>query len=173
MDIGISSNFERYLFYLFGSDSGICSKEMLAFKSTGQLHVTESLLKVAQGDFLSACANEEAIMSTVAEYKKTHGYVMCPHTACGVVAVNHLRSTVSWGGDSKHKMVVLATAHPGKFNEAVEKAIGEPPVLPPALAAVQNAETRKMDLPNSVQAVRSKIEEVVAKRENKSFCTVM
>jgi len=173
MDIGISSNFERYLFYLFGSDSGVCSKEMLAFKSTGQLHVTESLLKAAQGDFLSSCANEEAIMSTITEYKKTHGYVMCPHTACGVVAVNHLRSTVSWGGDSKHKMVVLATAHPGKFNEAVEKAIGEPPVLPPALAAVQNAETRQMDLPNSVQAVRSKIEEVVAKRENKSFCTVM
>jgi threonine synthase len=171
MDIGISSNFERYLFYLFGSESGICAKEMQGFKNTGQLHVTESLLEVATSDFLSACASEEAIMSTMTAYKDTHGYVMCPHTACGVSAVDQLRSKVSWGGESKHKMVVLATAHPGKFNEAVERAIGEPPILPPALAAVQNAETRFMDLPNSVQAVRKKIEEVVAQREGVEIST--
>jgi threonine synthase len=168
MDIGISSNFERYLFYLFGSDSSVCAKEMQGFQSTGKLHVVDSLRQAAQFDFLSACANEEAIMSTITEYQKTHGYLMCPHTACGVSAVNQLRSKISWGDAEKHKMVVLATAHAGKFNEAVELAIGEPVVLPPALAAVQNAETRFVDLANSAEAVRTNIETTVAKREEEA-----
>jgi threonine synthase len=162
MDIGISSNFERYLYYLFGSDSSVCAREMQGFKDTGKLHVSASLLETAQGDFLSACANEEAIMSTITEFKKLHGYVMCPHTACGVSAVEQLRSKVSWGKDTKHKMVVLATAHAGKFNEAVELAMGEPPVLPPALAAVQDAETRFAEIQNSDQSVRKYIEETVS-----------
>jgi threonine synthase len=174
MDIGISSNFERYLFYLFGSDASVCGKEMEAFKNTGQLHVAKSLLKAAQGDFLSACASEEAIMSTITNFKKDFGYIMCPHTACGVSAVEQLRRKISWGksswGGKEHKMVVLATAHAGKFNEAVELAIGEPPVLPPALAAVQDSETRFSELPNSVEAVRKYIEDTVARRN--SMCVV-
>jgi threonine synthase len=166
MDIGISSNFERYLFYLFGSDESKLAKEMENFNKTGQLHVSESTVAEARKDFYSACASEESIKTTIEAYKNKYDYILCPHTACGIVAIDQLRSSLSWGTDQQHRMVCLATAHPGKFSEAVEAAIGKPPILPPALAAVQNAETRFSELPNSCQAVRDNIEKTVQKRES-------
>merc|ERR1711972_25356 len=123
MDIGISSNFERYLFYLFGSDESKLAAEMQKFNKSGQLHVWD--------------------------------YTLCPHTACGISAIDQLRSTVSWGDD--HKMVCLATAHAGKFHDAVEAATGVPVSLPPALAAVRGAETRLVEKPNSQQAIKDMI----------------
>jgi threonine synthase len=167
MDIGISSNFERYLFYLFGSDPATLAGMMETFKSTGKLSVSPSLLEKARGDFLSASASESQIAETVSAYNKKHGYLLCPHSACGVAAVDQLRNQTAWSSEEKHEMVVLATAHPGKFNEAVEKIIGSPPILPPQLAAVQNAQTRCMASPNSIQAIRSTIVETIAGREGK------
>jgi threonine synthase len=158
MDIGISSNFERYLFYLLGSDAQKLAGEMQGFNQTGKLHVPESILEIAKNDFYSGCASEQSIKDAIVAYKDKFDYVLCPHTACGIAAIDQLRSTLSWGDEKQHKMVCLATAHPGKFSEAVEAAIGAPPVLPPALAAVQKAETRFMELPNSVQAIRDAIE---------------
>merc|ERR1719230_1647527 len=53
MDIGISSNFERYLFYLFGQDAAVLAKAMGGFKSTGKLHVEPPELEAARKDFAS------------------------------------------------------------------------------------------------------------------------
>lgn len=165
MDIGISSNFERYLFYLFGSDATKLAGHMECFNKTGKLHVSESIVTQARRDFLSGCASEQSIKASIIQYKKKYDYILCPHTACGISAIEQLRSSLSWGDHQHHKMVCLATAHPGKFSEAVETAIGMPPTLPPALAAVQNAETRMMELPNSADAVREVMAKVVEKRE--------
>ena len=87
MDIGISSNFERYLFYLFGEDSKKLSAMMEEFNKTGRLEVDEATLKMAQHDFLAACCTEDMTVETIARYYKEHGYTLDPHTACGVSAV--------------------------------------------------------------------------------------
>jgi len=174
MDIGVSSNFERYLFYLFGSDAKTLAGTMETFKTTGKLHVKGEQLAEAQAVFLSGRADEAQIAATIKNYQEKYDYLLCPHSACGVAAIDHLRKTTSWEKEEKHEMVVLATAHPGKFNDAMEKITGSWPVLPPALAAVQNAEVRCMDilekghLPNSMKAVRETIERVVAAREKES-----
>jgi len=161
MDIGISSNFERYLFYLFGSDADRLAKAMSGFKTTGKLHVSEAELAQARQDFLSGCAGEDAIMGLLKVWDTQHSYILDPHTACGVHAVDVLRETLKWQQLPNHEMVVLGTAHPAKFNDSVCKAIGRQPVMPPTLAAAQDATGRFEVLPNSADSVREVIERVI------------
>jgi len=138
---------------------------MAGFKSTGKLQVERRELEVARKDFSSGRASEQAIMETVKDWDKQHGYTLDPHTACGVSAVNQLRETLGWAELVKHEMVVLGTAHPAKFSDAVCQAMGRPPTMPPALGRVQGARTRFEVLPNSMQAVRENVEAVVRNRE--------
>lgn len=165
MDIGISSNFERYLYYLFGEDPGKLSDAMAGFKATGELHVSSDQLSRARLDFVSACASEENIIETVRACETKCGYVLDPHTACGVSAAEQLRSELQWAEGYKHHMVVLGTAHPAKFGDAVCKAIGRQPEMPAALAAIRNSQTRFSVLPNSMDEVRRAIEMEVSLRD--------
>merc|ERR1740120_556208 len=68
MDIGISSNFERYLYYLMGKDSKRLAEAMTGFKGTGKLGVDSSELKNARTDFLSACARESQVSAAIKQY---------------------------------------------------------------------------------------------------------
>jgi len=169
MDIGISSNFERYLFDLFNQDSEKLAQAMLNFKSCGKLHVEGEELRRAQEAFASASATEKDQAETIRHYEEKFDYLLCPHTACGVSAVEQLRSNLKWESAQNHKMVVLATAHPGKFADNVTAATGKPVVLPPALAAVQSSATRFQVLGNSSKAVRDAIETTM----HKGFCCVL
>jgi len=169
MDIGISSNFERYLYYLMGEDARRLSEAMATFKKTGKLSVDRMELERARQDFASGCAPEKAIHETIRAYDQKHGYCLDPHTACGVYACDSLRSSLRWPQQApSHKMVVLGTAHPAKFGEVVCQAMGRPPVMPPALGAVQHAPTRFEVLPNSTEKVRDCVESTVARREAES-----
>jgi len=164
MDIGVSSNFERYLFYLFGMDAKRLAQAMASFKDTGKLSVDHAELQAAGADFLSACAPESQVAAAIRRYESEFGYCLDPHTACGVEAVDQLRTT-GWSSWPQHAMVVLGTAHPAKFREVVQEAIGKPPPMPPALGACEHAPTRFEVLPNSLQQVRRTVERTVARRE--------
>mmetsp|Transcript_32430 Transcript_32430/g.85342 ORF Transcript_32430/g.85342 Transcript_32430/m.85342 type:complete len:527 (+) Transcript_32430:278-1858(+) len=161
MDICVSSNFERYLFHLFGDDPQKLRALMEAFEGSGDpvtnsvgvgksrsLKVTPQLLKKAREDFLSERSNTEETLALIKEYNEVHGYLYCPHSAIGVVAVNKL-------GLNNESMVVLATAHAGKFYDAVKRVVDPLPPLPPALAAVQSLPMRKTDVPNSLKACQN------------------
>lgn len=166
MDIGISSNFERYLFYLLGEDPQRLSEAMSGFNKTGKLSVDRAELARAREDFASGCANEASILETIKSYDQKHGYCLDPHTACGVYAADTLRASLRWPlSASGNQMVVLGTAHPAKFGEVVNQALGRPPTLPPALKAVEDAPTRFEVLVNSVDKVREHVEATVARRE--------
>merc|ERR1740121_814813 len=117
-------------------------------------------------DFASGCAQESAVMETIRAYDDKFKYVLDPHTACGVSACDQLRGSLSWETLDKHEMVVLGTAHPGKFGDAVSQATGKTTVLPQGLARVQNAPTRFEVLPNSQDAVRDAIVGTVSRREH-------
>lgn len=166
MDIGISSNFERYLFYLFNDDPAKLAEAMAGFNKDGKLHVSSEVLVRASEDFVSGCATEDEVASTMRDWDKTHGYELDPHTACGVVAVSLLsKAGWCWQQEPRHKMVVLGTAHAAKFGDAVFQAIGRQPIMPPALARVQDAVTRFEVLPSSVDRIREAIELTVRRRE--------
>jgi threonine synthase len=158
MDIQISSNFERYLFYLFKEDASYLANAMAGFKKTGQLHVPEDTRKRAGADFLSASSSDQRVAETIKAYHEKWGYLLCPHSACGVSAVDQLRSKMQWQKLRKHEIVVLGTAHPAKFSKAVADACGKMPTMPPALAAAQTATTRLQMSPNSEHHVRTILE---------------
>jgi threonine synthase len=154
MDICVSSNFERYLFHLAGNDHALLSKWMDEFESTKKLTITGDLLRKAQSDFDSARADTANTLQTIKDYNDKFGYLMCPHTAVGVSAIHQL-SLVS------DTTVCLATAHDGKFPDAVRKAVDVMPTPPPQLAALAVLPTRRVELPNDLKAVQNFVEECV------------
>ena len=86
-------------------------------------------------DFASRAISEEETLATIREFHTEHGYLLDPHTAVGVCAGKEFR-------DEGRPMVCLATAHPAKFGEAVSRAIGHCPDLPPSLADLREDDSR-------------------------------
>ena len=150
MDIQISSNFERFLYYLSGESPMQLCRWMEIFHQTGKFEVTHTLLQKAQGEMCSAVVSEEETLATIREYYKKYQYILDPHTAVGVRAMEH---------ESPGPKICLATAHPAKFGVAVQAAIGIPPPLPPDLSALQGQKTRTHPLPATLEALKNKIVE--------------
>ena len=112
MDIQVASNFERYLYYLNGEDAAAVSKLMAQFKEDGRVIVSGDLLKQVQAEFAAYSVENEACLNAISSYYETYDYLLDPHTACGVVAADQLDAA----GEVN---VVLSTAHPAKFDEAI------------------------------------------------------
>ena len=151
MDIQVASNFERYLYYLYGEDAPSVREAMRVFQREGRLHFSEEERKRAQADFVSASVSQEETLDTIRKFHREEGYLLDPHTAVGVKA--GLRCP-----EDHLPLICLATAHPAKFGEAVKRAIGADPELPPPLAGLQSRPARCAILPAGVDAVKAYIE---------------
>lgn len=141
MDIQVASNFERYLYYRTGCDSKKLSALMKQFAETKTLSVDGSDDLFAAGE-----GNTEQTLETIKKVHAETGYVLDPHTAVGVVVAERF-------ADDSVPTVCLATAHPAKFPDAIERAIGEASHHP-VLDALADAETRCDILPDDEAAVR-------------------
>jgi threonine synthase len=148
MDICVSSNFERYLFHLANDDAAQLTAWMNEFEATGKLTLTDDFLRKAQMDFDSARVDTSETLQLIRDYATKYNYVLCPHSAVGVAAIYQLRLV-------QPGTVCLATAHAGKFPDAVERAIGSVPTSPPELAALHVLPTRRTELPNDLAAVQT------------------
>jgi len=157
MDICVSSNFERYLFFLAGNDASKLAGWMKTFEETKKLTITGELLAKAQSDFSSARADTAMTLDIIREYNETHNYPMCPHTAVGVSAIHQTN-------DVAETMVCLATAHEGKFPAAVSQAIDPLPTPPPQLACLLDLPTRLSECPNDLQTVHDFMEKRIEER---------
>lgn len=153
MDICVSSNFERYLFHLLGNDPQKLKQLMVEFEKTHKLHVAGELLRTAQSDFDTARADTNTTLQVIKEYHTKHDYLLCPHSAVGVSAVQQLSLV------STHT-VCLATADQGKFPDAVKRAIGTDPPTPPQLQQLMTLPTRRTELPNDLQDVQDFVQSV-------------
>ena len=157
MDICVSSNFERYLFFLAGNTSETLAQWMKDFESTHKLTIAGDLLKKAQDDFLSARADTTMTLDTIREYNENHKYVLCPHSAVGVSAIHQL-------GLVKPTMVCLATAHEAKFPLAVKEAVDPLPTPPKELSSLLDLPTRLSELPNDLKSVQDFVEKQIEER---------
>lgn len=154
MDIQISSNFERLLFDLLGRDGAAVQAAMDGFRADGKFAVTDAQLAEAHAIFAAGRADDARTMDVIKEvWEKTGGYQVDPHTAVGV------HSAMTAPVDPSVPVVVMATAHPAKFPDAVEKATGRRPVLPPRLADLYEREERLSELPNDMAAVQAFVAE--------------
>jgi len=135
MDIQIASNFERYLFYLFGCDAAKVRAAMTNFQRTGRMTFSaEERAQIAE-DFSAMTVDTEQTLDTIRGFHEATGYLLDPHTSVGVRAGRELS-----GGEAP--VICLATAHPAKFGEAVRRAIGSDPPPPDSLAGIESRERR-------------------------------
>jgi threonine synthase len=135
MDIQVASNFERYLYYLYDCDPDRTRKDFEKFSQSGRLSFNAELLRTIQTDFASRSVNEQETLGTIKGFYEEYDYLLDPHTAVGVNAAQKCKS-------ENIPVVCLATAHPAKFGEAVSKAIGKTPELPPGLQGLEDRDTR-------------------------------
>ncbi|MDE0148646.1 MAG: threonine synthase [Rhodospirillaceae bacterium] len=135
MDIQVSSNFERLLFDLLDRDGAAVASAIGAFRTGGCLPLDDARWRRAAALFDGASLDDEGTVREMrAVYERT-GRQVDPHTAVGLAAARQCRAD----GD---QVVVLATAHPAKFPDAVERATGHRPALPPHLADLHDHEER-------------------------------
>lgn len=113
MDIQIASNFERYLYYFTGENAAEVTSRMEQFKQEGQLTFTVEEIARIQQDFDAYSVSNEQCLNTIEAYQERYSYLLDPHSACGVAAIEGV-------GDADEVFVSLATAHPAKFDEAIE-----------------------------------------------------
>lgn len=153
MDIQVSSNFERALFDAYDRDGSAVAGLMAEMKAGG-FRISQGALEMLRGTFASGrCSEEETVATIKAQYAAT-GEVLCPHSAVGVkVAEDHL-------GDSP--MITLATAHPAKFPDAVESAMGQRPALPQRMSDLFERAERVTRVPNDLEALETLVRERIA-----------
>jgi threonine synthase len=150
MDIQNASNLERYLFYLFKEDSSRLTAAMQEFANTGKLAFSNEQIAAVGEVFSSASVDNEQTLTTIRDFHAATGYVLDPHTATGVKAGKELA-----GGE--YPVICLATAHPAKFPEAVNQAIGKDPDRPISLNGLEERERRCETIDAKAEKVKAYI----------------
>ena len=157
MDIQVSSNFERLLFELLERDPVALSQTMLAFRETGRMPVSDAVWHRARGVLHGFRLDD---VGTETEIRRLHaacGYLADPHTIIGIAAA---RAQAPGHGIP---VVTGATAHPAKFPDAMERATGQRPALPPRMADLFEREERFDIMPNDLAAVQAKVRALVGR----------
>jgi threonine synthase len=158
MDIQVSSNFERLLFELSGRDPARVVAAMAGFRATGAFAVLPAELKQATDLFAAAAIDDEATIEEIRRTRKATGVTLDPHSAVGLAASRRVQL------DPDLPLVSLACAHPAKFPDAVERATGVRPSLPPHLADLFERPERITVLPNDLGKVRDFVDRAVSLR---------
>jgi threonine synthase len=149
MDIQVASNFERYLYYRLGHDSSAVCDLMERFAAGEAINVgqaggvVDSLIAAESG-------SSEDNLQAIRECYEAHGYLLDPHSALGWMAGRrHL--------DPEIPMVCLATAHPAKFGDAIQQALGRNIANHQLLDGLENSPTRCDRISASVDELKQYI----------------
>jgi threonine synthase len=151
MDIQVASNFERLLFDVYGRDGGAVRQLMASLAQSRQFALSERALSGMRAVFSADRADEEETAATIRTMLRETGHFIDPHTAVGVAVAEKENR------DPSVPMVVLGTAHPAKFPDAVEAACGVRPALPQWLAGLDQRPERVTTLPVDPRAVERHI----------------
>lgn len=155
MDILISSNFERFLYYMAGPEA--TAEAMRGLKEDGVYTVSSEVMDQIGKEMMGGWADEAAMASAASSVYEKYDYLMDPHTAVAYAVYNDLRrrGRITRGTHT----VIISTAHPYKFPDASAEAIGVPVAgsaydklrtlaerteipVPPQLARLEHADVR-------------------------------
>jgi threonine synthase len=142
MDIQVASNFERFLYYSLGGDSPEVTRAMHGIARDG----VYAFSRLDRGSLTSSRCTDAEIRQVTRQVYEAHGYIVDPHTACGFKDLEAGAPTV-----------VLATAHPAKFPDAIRSAIGIEPTHP-ALEALKARPLERHKIVADAAAIRGFIE---------------
>ena len=148
MDIQVSSNFERLLFELLGRDGTATARTMAEFRQSGRMAVPEMAWQAAKAGFAGARLDDPGTLAEMAHWWRAAGYLADPHTA------------VALAGARAHRVpgvptVVMATAAPAKFPDAVRAATGITPPLPARLADLYERKERLLRAPAELAPIQA------------------
>lgn len=135
MDIQIASNFERYLFHLFAENPDRVKEAFAELKEHGRVSCYPGEMAQVRNDFCSASVDQEATLQEIRDFYAETGYLLDPHTAVGVKAALELLPPDS-------ARICLATAHPAKFSETVERSLGFQAPVPDSVKELYGKPTR-------------------------------
>lgn len=138
MDIQVASNFERFIYYAEGRDPAKVREIIQTFKSTGKY----AFENFDRAGFSSSRTNDAQIAEIIKDVYAKYGYVADPHTACGFAP-----------GDGG-KEIILATAHPAKFPDTIEAAIGQD-ATHPSLETLKSREIVKYSVEPTPEAIKA------------------
>jgi len=148
MDIQVSSNFERLLFDFFGRDGERLAALMERFRNEGSVAIGAERRRRIGRLFVGHRLDDDETRAAIRRLFDTTGEMLDPHTAIGVTAAEARRK------EGASPIVAVATAHPAKFPDAVEQAIGIRPALPARLADLYDREEHCHVVPNDLDSVR-------------------
>ena len=152
MDIQVSSNFERLLFDLHGRDADALAATMRGFETTKTLKLDADML--AQASLFTSCRIDEDGMELALRWACANaGELIDPHTAIGLAAAREVELA------AEVPVVTLATAHPAKFRDAVERASGMRPTMPTRAQGLFDRQERFATLPAELRVVEDYIAE--------------
>lgn len=157
MDIQVSSNFERLLFEGLDRDAARTREMMQAFRTTGRMPVPDAVWHRARTVLHGFRLDDAGTEAEIRRLYETCGYLADPHTAIGIAAARAHRCPAG------APIVAMATAHPAKFPDAVEKATGIRPPLPPRMADLFEREERFTVMPNELGAVEAAVRSLVGR----------
>jgi threonine synthase len=151
MDIQIASNFERLIYDLNDCDDNETRKIINGIKENCKYIISKDKMKKINKDFLSASMSEKEVLDTIKEVHIKHNIILDPHSAIGFGSLNKINLDGS--------NIVLATAHPCKFPEAIDKSIGIKPELPDELKYVMGEKENYDIISNNLSKTQQYIKE--------------
>ncbi|HKB57745.1 MAG TPA: threonine synthase, partial [Lacunisphaera sp.] len=143
MDIQVASNFERFLYYALDENPARVRTVMAELQAKGAYRFD----MLNKSTFSSSSASDAEITGLIRKVHERYRYIVDPHTACAFKELNPARVSV-----------VLATASPAKFPDAIRAAIGGAPTHP-ALEALKTRAIVKHRLPADAAAIKAFIEQ--------------
>ena len=146
MDIQVASNFERYLYFKLNRDPDILREIMENYNKSGCIELPCDKGGLIDSLIVAGKATTDMTIEMIKYYHKKYDYLLDPHTAVGVCVAKEFSSSIP--------TICLATAHPAKFTDTIESAIGYP-ALHPVLESLDSAPTRCDSIDNDCEAVKS------------------
>lgn len=147
MDISKASNFERFVFDLLGRDAAKVRELWASVDKGGAFDIKELMPKVREFGFVSGSSNHACRMQTIREANSKYGVVIDTHTADGLkVALEYF--------DKAAPMVVLETALPAKFEDALVEALGAVPERPASLNGIEDLPQKFTVMDADVSAIK-------------------
>ena len=150
MDIQVSSNLERLIFELLGNDGFEVQQLMAAFRHEQHVTLPSDLIPRMQEGWVGESVTDEQTTEIIADVYAESGVLLDPHTAVGVAAARRRPDAM--------QRLVMATAHPAKFPDAVEASTGVRPSLPAHLSDLFERDERYEVLPNELTVVQDFVE---------------
>jgi threonine synthase len=154
MDIQVASNFERYLYFVYDENPAKVQTAMELLKKNQRISFSREEVEKISRDFSSVSVNQAETLAIIRWFHQKTGYILDPHTAVGVKAGIE-------AAEEGAPLVCLATAHPAKFSDAVNLAIGRPPERPPCLEDIEKKEERCWEIDAEAEVVKKFISEHV------------